>query len=102
MRRCWRSIHAGWANGAAMRAVGRDLAGTWQPDGGRILRDADAFFTGGSDGVVKTDTLDEATITACALVGHNDIEKRTGFGAAARESNNDHDAILRVEKITSV
>ena len=30
--------HAGWANGAAMRSVGRDLAGDWQPDGGRILR----------------------------------------------------------------
>src|SRR5690606_35396408 len=32
--------HAGWANSAAMRAVGRDLAGDWQPDGGRIVRDA--------------------------------------------------------------
>jgi predicted amidohydrolase YtcJ len=32
--------HAGWANGAAMRAVGKDLSGDWQPDGGRILRDA--------------------------------------------------------------
>ena len=32
--------HAGWANTAAMRAVPRDLAGTWQPDGGRIDRDA--------------------------------------------------------------
>jgi predicted amidohydrolase YtcJ len=30
--------HAGWANGAAMRAVTRDLGGDWQPDGGRILR----------------------------------------------------------------
>jgi hypothetical protein len=30
--------HAGWANGAAMRAVARDLTGEWQPDGGRILR----------------------------------------------------------------
>lgn len=32
--------HAGWANSAAMRAVGRDLSGDWQPDGGRIVRDA--------------------------------------------------------------
>ena len=31
--------HAGWANGAAMRAVGRDLSGDWQPEGGRILRE---------------------------------------------------------------
>jgi len=38
--------HAGWANGAAMRAVGRDLAGTWQPDGGKILRDAAGRPTG--------------------------------------------------------
>ena len=32
--------HAGWANSAAMAAVQRDLAGDWQPDGGRIDRDA--------------------------------------------------------------
>ena len=38
--------HAGWANGAAMRAVGRDLSGTWQPDGGKILRDAAGQPTG--------------------------------------------------------
>ncbi|MGO4780197.1 amidohydrolase family protein, partial [Lysobacter sp. 2RAB21] len=28
--------HAGWANSAAMNAIGRDLSGDWQPDGGRI------------------------------------------------------------------
>ena len=38
--------HAGWANSAAMRAVGRDLAGDWQPDGGRIVRDAGGVATG--------------------------------------------------------
>jgi predicted amidohydrolase YtcJ len=32
--------HAGWANSAAMRLVRRDLGGDWQPQGGRILRDA--------------------------------------------------------------
>ena len=32
--------HAGWANAAAMRAVRRDLSGSWQPEGGRIDRDA--------------------------------------------------------------
>lgn len=32
--------HAGWANSAAMRAVTRDLAGDWQPDGGKIERDS--------------------------------------------------------------
>src|SRR5690606_32768622 len=38
--------HAGWANSAAMRAVGRDLSGDWQPDGGRIVRDAAGAATG--------------------------------------------------------
>jgi hypothetical protein len=32
--------HAGWANTAAMQRVkSRNLAGDWQPDGGRIIRD---------------------------------------------------------------
>lgn len=30
--------HAGWANTAAMRRIGRDLGGDWQPDGGLIVR----------------------------------------------------------------
>ncbi|MDQ2702940.1 MAG: amidohydrolase [Pseudomonadota bacterium] len=43
--------HAGWANTAAMRAVERDLSGQsasegWQPDGGRIVRDAKGQATG--------------------------------------------------------
>ncbi len=38
--------HAGWANTMAMRAVGRDLSGDWQPDGGRIVRDAQGNATG--------------------------------------------------------
>ncbi|GHA76449.1 amidohydrolase [Cognatilysobacter bugurensis] len=38
--------HAGWANTAALRAVKRDLAGDWQPDGGQILRDATGKPTG--------------------------------------------------------
>ncbi|WP_372012461.1 amidohydrolase [Pseudoxanthomonas sp. 10H] len=38
--------HAGWANSAALRAAealdgARPLAGDWQPDGGRIVRDGD-------------------------------------------------------------
>ncbi|MBB6598630.1 amidohydrolase [Luteimonas sp. MC1825] len=37
--------HAAWANSAAMRAVGRDLAGDWQPEGGLVLR-ADGRATG--------------------------------------------------------
>ena len=31
--------HAGWANSAALQRVSRDLAGDWQPEGGRIVRD---------------------------------------------------------------
>jgi predicted amidohydrolase YtcJ len=38
--------HAGWANTAAMREVKRDLSGDWQPDGGRIVRDAQGKATG--------------------------------------------------------
>jgi len=38
--------HAAWANSAAMRAVKRDLTGDWQPEGGRILRDAQGRPTG--------------------------------------------------------
>ena len=30
--------HAGWANSAALRHAMRDLSGTWQPDGGQIVR----------------------------------------------------------------
>jgi len=32
--------HAAWANSAALKSARRDLSGTWQPDGGRIERDA--------------------------------------------------------------
>ncbi|MBW3549461.1 MAG: amidohydrolase [Proteobacteria bacterium] len=38
--------HAGWANSAAMEVVERDLSGDWQPDGGRIERDARGQPTG--------------------------------------------------------
>src|SRR3546814_9970613 len=43
--------HAGWANTAAMDAVDQDTRarltqGDWQPDGGRIVRDAQGRATG--------------------------------------------------------
>ena len=38
--------HAGWANSAALEAVRRDLHGDWQPEGGRIERDAQGKPTG--------------------------------------------------------
>jgi hypothetical protein len=59
--------------------------------GQTVLRNAQTLFATFGDGVVKTDTLDEATIAANALVSHNNVKKRTGFRAAAGESDNDHD-----------
>ncbi len=38
--------HAGWANSAALAAADRDFGGDWQPEGGRILRDAENRATG--------------------------------------------------------
>ena len=38
--------HAAWANSAALARVTEDLSGSWQPDGGRILRDEDGQPTG--------------------------------------------------------
>lgn len=38
--------HAGWANSAAMAQADRDLSGEWQPEGGRIHRDAAGTPTG--------------------------------------------------------
>ncbi|OHE83647.1 MAG: amidohydrolase [Lysobacterales bacterium RIFOXYA1_FULL_69_10] len=54
--------HAGWANTAALRRVERDLAGDWQPDGGRIERDAQ----GAPSGVFIDSAMDlvEAAIPA--------------------------------------
>ncbi|MDX1625391.1 MAG: amidohydrolase [Wenzhouxiangellaceae bacterium] len=38
--------HASWANTAAMRRVERDLSGSWQPEGGLVVRDAGGEPTG--------------------------------------------------------
>jgi predicted amidohydrolase YtcJ len=38
--------HAGWANSAALAAADRNLAGDWQPEGGRVVRDATGQATG--------------------------------------------------------
>lgn len=67
--------HAGWANTAAMRAVKRDLGGDWQPDGGRIDRDAQGKATGifidGAMGVVEQarPALDAATAERALVLG---------------------------------
>jgi predicted amidohydrolase YtcJ len=47
--------HAGWANTAAMKRVKRDLAGDWQPEGGRIVRqggNASGVFVDGATALV--------------------------------------------------
>jgi len=49
---------------------GGRLSAHTTPVGQAILCNADAFFGSSGDGVVKTDTLNEASITACALVSH--------------------------------
>lgn len=38
--------HAGWGNSKALAVATRDLSGDWQPEGGRILRDAEGQPTG--------------------------------------------------------
>jgi hypothetical protein len=62
-----------------------------EPVSQTVLLNAQTLFATLGDRVVKTDTLDETAIAANAFVSHNDIEKRTVLGTAARESNDDHD-----------
>jgi len=38
--------HAGWANSKAMTVATKDLSGTWQPDGGEIIRGKDSNPSG--------------------------------------------------------
>lgn len=67
--------HAGWANAAAMRAVKRDLSGDWQPDGGRIERDArrqpTGIFVDAAMALVDESrpALDEATAERALVLG---------------------------------
>ena len=67
--------HAGWANSAALRVVKRDLSGDWQPDGGQILRDAQAKPSGvlvdAAMDLVETamPTLDDATAERALVLG---------------------------------
>ena len=66
--------HAGWANGAALRRVKRDLTGDWQPDGGRIER-ADGKPSGvlvdTAMGLVEAamPPLDDATLEKALTLG---------------------------------
>jgi hypothetical protein len=59
-----------------------------------VLCNAQALFATFGCGVVKTDALEEAAIATHALIGNDDIEKRTCFRAAAVQTNNNHDLSL--------
>jgi len=61
------------------------------PVGQAILSDAQGLFTTAGQRVVEADALDETAIAAVALVGNHDVVERARLGAAAGESNDDHD-----------
>lgn len=75
--------HAGWANSAALRALGRDLDGDWQPPGGEIIRKhgkATGIFIDGAttllDGIVpppSESTLLSALRKALAIAARNGL-----------------------------
>ncbi len=67
--------HAGWANSAALRAVTRDLRGDWQPDGGRIERDANGRPSG-----VFVDAAMELVEAAVPPLGPEGIEQALTLG----------------------
>lgn len=91
--------HAGWANSAAMAAVGRDLSGEWQPDGGRIVRDGQGAATGvfvdAAMGLVEAEVPapDDAT-----------VERALGLGmrsAVAHGLTGVHDAGVSLAQLQS-
>jgi predicted amidohydrolase YtcJ len=66
--------HAGWANTAAMRAVKRDLAGDWHPDGGQVVREngkpTGVFVDAAMDLVEQAiPALDDATAERALALG---------------------------------
>ncbi|MGH8085747.1 MAG: amidohydrolase [Lysobacter sp.] len=67
--------HAGWANRAAMKAIDKDLSGDWQPDGGRIVRDAQdratGIFVDGAMGLLDSamPAMDAATAQRALALG---------------------------------
>jgi predicted amidohydrolase YtcJ len=74
--------HAGWANSAALAQATRDLSGTWQPDGGRIFRDADGRPTG-----VLIDTAMEFVAAAmpAATAATREVALRRALDEAVRQ-----------------
>jgi hypothetical protein len=65
------------------------------------LGNADTFFTGCGDGVVKPDPLNEPAISAGALVSDHNIEKRASFCSASGESNDDHGISFGMRRVIS-
>src|SRR5690606_6860020 len=56
--------------------------------------EAQGHFLAGRHRVVETDALDEAAVAAIAAIGGDDVVEGALLGAAARQSNDDHVAIL--------
>jgi hypothetical protein len=48
-----------------------------------VMRNAQGLGSTTGLWVVKPNALDEATVATIAFVGHNNVEKRASFGAAA-------------------
>ena len=89
--------HAGWANSAAMRAVARDLSGSWQPDGGSIRRDAagkpTGIFVDNAMALVESarPPMDEATAEQALVLGMRE--------AVAHGLTGVHDAGIPLEEL---
>jgi len=69
---------------------GRGLRTHTHPIAQAVMGNAQGFFSAFGNGVVKPNALDETAIATHALVSHNNVEKWTGFRAAAGESDDDH------------
>ncbi len=74
--------HAGWVNSAALRIAGeagRPLSGDWQPEGGRIVRDAAGNATG-----VLVDNA--AALVSAHIPAPDDATREKRLEAALREA----------------
>lgn len=93
--------HAGWANSAAMRAVGKDLSGEWQPEGGRILREggkaSGVFVDGAMPLIDKVVPLPDVAYRTQALQRALDAAIRNGLtGVHDMGTTRDDLALFRV------
>ena len=89
--------HAGWANTAALRRVGRDLTGDWQPDGGRIERDAQGTPSG-----VFIDSAMDLVEAAIPAMDADAIERSLALGmrsAVEHGLTGVHDAGVSLEQL---